>query len=211
MDPTRLGRLPDRGSHEPAAIAAILDAAPMCHVAFVDDGRPVCIPTLHVRIDDAVYVHGSIKSRMMRLLAEGAEACLTASVLDGLVLARSAFHHSVNYRSVVVFGRGEAVPLEGRRRVLDALVDRIAPGRAAAARPPTAGELEATAVIRLPLALASAKQRTGPPIDAAADLGWPIWAGVLPVALRADAPLPAPDALPGHAPPRAGAPYAAAR
>jgi nitroimidazol reductase NimA-like FMN-containing flavoprotein (pyridoxamine 5'-phosphate oxidase superfamily) len=198
MDPLALTRHPERGSHERAEIAAVLDAAPLCHVAFVDAGLPFAIPTMHVRVGDAVYLHASVKSRLARVMASGAEVCLTATLLDGLVLARSAYFHSVNYRSVVVLGRAFAVvdPRE-RRAVLDALIERLVPGRSARVRPPSPGELAATAVVGVPLERASVKRRAGPPTDAAADRVLPVWAGVVPLAHVAGTPVPDGDPGPG--------------
>jgi nitroimidazol reductase NimA-like FMN-containing flavoprotein (pyridoxamine 5'-phosphate oxidase superfamily) len=198
---TKLRRKPKRGSHERAAIEAILDEALVCHVGAVDGGVPVVIPTLHARVGSRVYLHGSTASRMLQLAA-GSQVCLTATLIDGLVLARSAMHHSANYRSVLLFGVGE--PVEGETEklaALEALVEKLVPGRWADARQPTAKELRATAVLRLPLEQASAKIRTGPPIDDDADLELPVWAGV--VGLRTVATEPQPDELlaPGLEPP----------
>jgi len=190
---TKLRRKPGRGSHERATIEAILDEALVCHVGVVDEGVPVVIPTLHARVGSRVYLHGSTASRMLRLAA-GSQVCLTATLIDGLVLARSAMHHSANYRSAILFGAGEPVEDEAEKlTALEALVEKLVPGRWADARQPTAKELRATAVLRLPLDQASAKIRTGPPIDDDADLALPVWAGV--VGLRTVAAEPQPDEL----------------
>lgn len=195
---TAVRRLPARGAYDRATIDAILDEAPVCHVGFVDQGQSYVIPTLHARIGDRLVIHGSRQSRMLLCLAGGAPACVTVTILDGLVLARSAFHHSMNYRSVVVLARGrELTDAEEKRRALAALVERVLPGRSADARPPNARELAATAVLAFPLDECSAKIREGPPKDDPEDLALPIWAGVLPLALKAGAPEPDPHVPPG--------------
>ena len=183
---TRVRRLPERGSHDWAVIAAILDEALVCHVGFAvgEGGAPVVIPTAHARVGSVLYVHGAPASRMLRTVRDGVEVCVTATVLDGLVLARSLFHHSLNYRSVVCFGRAtEVTELDEKRRALYAFAEHVLPGRAAEVRPPSDGELKATRVLALQLDEASAKLRTGPPLDDEADMELPIWAGVLPVGL----------------------------
>ena len=186
---TRVRRLPRRGAYDRATIDAILDEALICHLAFSVDGQPYAIPTAYARIGDHVYVHGSAASRMLRA-AGGAPVCFTATLLDGLVLARSAFHHSMNYRSVVVLGGAEEVSDEEERlAAMRALVERVAPGRWAEIRPPNPQELKATTILRLAIAESSAKIRTGPPIDDDEDLALPCWAGVIPLALAAGAPI----------------------
>ena len=186
---TRVRRLPRRGAYDRATIDAILDEALICHLAFSVEGQPYAIPTAFARIGDHVYVHGSAASRMLRA-AGGAPVCFTATLLDGLVLARSAFHHSMNYRSVVVLGAAEEVSDEEERlAAMRALVERVAPGRWAEIRPPNAQELKATTILRLAIAESSAKIRTGPPIDDDEDLALPCWAGVIPLALAAGAPI----------------------
>ncbi|MFO0574132.1 MAG: GNAT family N-acetyltransferase [Polyangia bacterium] len=190
---TTLRRHPERGSHERAAIHAILDEALLCHVGIAVDGQPYVIPMLHARIDDALYLHGAVASRLLRALAAGSPIAVTVTLLDGLVLARSAFHHSMNYRSVVALGVAvEVTDDDEKRRALDALVDRVGPGRHAEVRPPTASELQATRVLRLRLDEASAKVRSGPPVDLTADLGRPVWAGELPLRTVAGPPRRAP-------------------
>jgi len=190
---TKLRRKPKRGSHERETIEAILDEALVSHLGFADDGLPVVIPTLHVRVGDQVYLHGSAASRALRE-SEGAEVCLTATLVDGLVLARAVMHHSANYRSAMLFGEGRWVDDDGEKlAALEALVEKIVPGRWGDARLPTAKELGATSVLRIPVQEASAKIRSGPPLDDEADLELPVWAGV--VGLRTVAEEPEPDAL----------------
>lgn len=185
-------RNPDRARYARTAVHAVLDEALVAHVGFVVDGAPVVLPHLHVRVDDTLYLHGSTGARALRAAADGGlSVCVTVTLLDGLVLARSAFHHSVDYRSVVAHGVARPVLDEGeKRRVLDALVDHVARGRAAQTRPPSARELAATALLALPLEQASLKARTGGPRDDDADLALPHWAGVLPLSLRPGPPVP---------------------
>jgi nitroimidazol reductase NimA-like FMN-containing flavoprotein (pyridoxamine 5'-phosphate oxidase superfamily) len=191
-DRTRVRRVPARGEYERDTIDAILDEALISHVGFVHDGAPVVIPTLHARLGDRLYLHGSAASRMLRTLERGVPVCVTTTLVDGLVLARSAFHHSVNYRSVVVFGEARAVePQEERLRALELFTEKLVPGRWADVRAPTRQELKGTKVMSLPLDEASAKVRTGPPVDDDEDYDLPVWAGVLPMS-RATAP-PEPD------------------
>jgi len=181
---TTLKRLPKRGSHERDTVYAILDEALICHVGFVVNGAPVVIPTIHWREGDTLYFHGSAASRMLRSLREGVDACVTVTLLDGLVLARSAFHHSMNYRSVVVFGKArEVTEREEKLRALDALVEHVMRGRSADVRPANEPELRQTMVLALPLEEASAKIRTGGPVDDEEDYTLPVWAGVVPCAL----------------------------
>jgi nitroimidazol reductase NimA-like FMN-containing flavoprotein (pyridoxamine 5'-phosphate oxidase superfamily) len=198
-DRTRIRRLPERGNYDRATIEAVLDEALICHVGFVVEGRPVVIPTIHARIGDHLYFHGSPAAGMLRTLRGGLDACVTVTLLDGLVLARSAFHHSMNYRSVVVFGKAEeVVDRQEKVRVLDKLVEHVCRGRSADARRPNEKELKQTLVLRIPIAEASAKIRTGPPKDDEEDYALPVWAGVLPLALTPSAPVadneePVPD------------------
>jgi nitroimidazol reductase NimA-like FMN-containing flavoprotein (pyridoxamine 5'-phosphate oxidase superfamily) len=188
-DALRVRRLPERGRYDRETINAILDEALFCHIGFVSNGQLFVIPTLHARVGDVLYVHGSQASRMLRELREGTEICVTATLLDGLVLARSVFNHSMNYRSVVVLGVAEEV--EGAEKVpaLRAVAEHVIPGRWEDARQPNAKELRATTVLRLPLDRASAKVRTGPPKDDKEDMDLPIWAGVLPVHLVPSEPV----------------------
>jgi uncharacterized protein len=187
---TRVRRLPKRGVYERTQIDSILDEGLVCHVGFVHDGHPVVIPTLFARVGDVIYFHGSAASRMLRTAAGGVEACLTVTLLDGLVLARSAFHHSANYRSVVAFGRAQMIEERAEKlAALEAFAERAVPGRWAEVRRPTAKELKATTVLSLPLDEASAKVRSGPPIDDEEDYALDVWAGVLPLRLVAGEPV----------------------
>jgi len=188
---TRVRRRAGRGSYERATIDAILDEGLVAHAGIVSDGQPYVIPVLYARAGSQIYLHGSPLSRLVRSLSEGFPMCLTVTLLDGLVLARSAFHHSMNYRSVVVLGRGHPVrERDEKREALRVLVERLVPGRSEDARGPSAKELRATEVVALPIDEASAKIRTGPPADAAADYELPVWAGVVPMGLSAGAPTP---------------------
>ena len=186
---TKVRRLPDRAKYDRETIQAILDEALICHVGFSIEGQPFVIPTIHWRDGDTLYFHGSAASRMLRTLRGGVDACVTVTLLDGLVLARSAFHHSMNYRSVVVFGKArEVTDRDEKLRALDRLVEHITPDRAAAVRPPNESELRQTLVLALPLHEASAKIRTGPPVDDEEDYALPAWAGVIPLCTQAGAP-----------------------
>jgi uncharacterized protein len=188
---TRVRRAADRGRYDRTTVHAILDEGLIAHVGFAVDGRPWVMPMAYARIDDEVYLHGAVGNHALRAISDGVELCLTVTLLDGLVLSRSAFHHSMNYRSVMVFGPGRTVEdREEKLRASDALVDHIVPGRAAACRPPTDAELRATRIIAVPLDEASAKIRTGPPKEDEADLGLPHWAGILPLRLTAGDPEP---------------------
>jgi uncharacterized protein len=160
---TRVNRLPARGSYDRAAVYAILDEALSCHVGFVTDGQPFVIPTIHARIGDRLYVHGAMASRMLSVMSKGVPLCVTVTLVDGLVLARSAFHHSMNYRSVVILGTAQDVTdPEEKGRALDAIVEHVMPGRLAEVRAPNESELKRTRVLSLPIEEASAKIRTGP-------------------------------------------------
>jgi hypothetical protein len=202
-DRTTLRRRPDRGSYDRDRAYAILDEALICHVGFVIDGAPAVVPTLHWRIDDDLYIHGSAAGRPARILGrDGVEACVTVMLADSLVLARSGFHHSINYRSVMAFGRATLVAEADKARVFDGLVDKIAPGRVAELRPYAAGELKQTSALRLPLDEVSVKVRTGDVSDEPEDYELPIWAGVVPLTtLVAGVPVPDPRNLPGVAEP----------
>ncbi|MEU3726278.1 pyridoxamine 5'-phosphate oxidase family protein [Streptomyces sp. NPDC031705] len=204
-DRTVPSRARERAHYDRATVHSILDQAYLCHLGFVRDGAPVVLPTLYGRVGEALYVHGSTGSRPLLAAGKadpGLPVCLTVTHVDGLVLARSAFHHSINYRSVVVHGTAYQVTDEEERRIaLDALVDQVVPGRSADSRPANARELAATAVIRLDLNEVSAKIRTGGPNDDAEDLGLPFWSGVVPVAPAYGAPVPASDLAPGIAVP----------
>jgi len=185
MSRTRVKREPKRGRYDRGTIDAILDEALVSHLGFVHDGQPFVIPTLHARVGDVVYVHGSAASRMLRELDGGVPVCLTATLFDGLVLAKSVFNHSVNYRSVVVLGTATRVPDEAKEAALRALTEQLAPGRWDEARAPTPQELKATWILALPLDEASAKVREGGPEDEPEDVDLPIWAGVVPTHLAA--------------------------
>ena len=190
-DRTRVRRVPQRGAYERETIEAILDETLVSHVGFVHHGQPVVIPTLHARLGGRLYLHGSAASRMLRTLHEGVPVCATATLIDGLVLARSAFHHSVNYRSVVVFGTATLIePGEETVKVLELFTEKLVPGRWADVRPPTRQELKGTKVLSLPLDEASAKVRSGPPIDDDEDYELPVWAGFLPLTTNVAEPEP---------------------
>jgi nitroimidazol reductase NimA-like FMN-containing flavoprotein (pyridoxamine 5'-phosphate oxidase superfamily) len=186
-DRTRVKREPQRGRYDRETIDAILDEALVSHLGFAVDGQPFVIPTLHARAGDVVYVHGSAASRMLRELAGGVPVCLTATLFDGLVLAKSVFNHSVNYRSCVLFGTATRVPDEEKEAALFALTEQLAPGRWDEVRAPTAQELKATWILSLPIEEASAKVRDGGPVDEPEDADLPHWAGVVPVHLAAGA------------------------
>ena len=191
----RVRRLPKRGHYDRETIHAIIDEALICHVGFVIDGAPVVIPTIHWREGDELYFHGSAASRMLRTLKSGVEACVTVTLVDGLVLARSAFHHSMNYRSVVIFGEARVVEGDEKARSLDTFMKHITPARAGDVRPPNEIELKQTLVLALPLEEASAKIRTGGPVDDEEDYALPVWAGVIPMKLTAGEPIE--DSRPG--------------
>jgi uncharacterized protein len=190
---TKVHRLPGRAAYDAEAVHAVLDAALVGHVGLVRQGRPVVIPMLFGRLDDHVYLHGSVAAGVLRDGAEGAEVCLTATVVDGLVFARSAFHHSMNYRSAVVVGRVTEVEGEEKVAGLRAIAEHLTPGRWAEVRPPTEGELRKTMVLRLGLDEASTKCRTGGPVDDEEDLALDVWAGVVPASVGFAPPDDAPD------------------
>jgi nitroimidazol reductase NimA-like FMN-containing flavoprotein (pyridoxamine 5'-phosphate oxidase superfamily) len=187
---TKLKRLPKRGSFDRDVVYEILDEGFICHVGFVANDEPVVIPTGYARRDDTLYIHGSQASRMLRHLSAGVDVCVTVTIIDGLVLARSAFHHSMNYRSVVVFGRASVIEnREEKLLALRAFSDHVIAGRWDEVREPTEQELIATTVLALPLVEASAKIRTGPPLDDDEDYELRVWAGVIPLNLRAGQPI----------------------
>jgi uncharacterized protein len=184
-----------RASYDPAVIAEILDEGLVAHVGFVHQGSPVVIPMFYVRLDDSVVLHGAVASRLLAAGAGELELSVAVTLLDGLVLGRSAFRHSLNYRSVVIFGHAYEITDDAMKlRVFDLMVERMAPGRTAQLRPVSAKELAATRVVRVPIEEASAKSRTGAPLDDQEDLEQPVWAGVLPVSLTAYPLLPDRDA-----------------
>ncbi len=174
-------RIPDRGRYDRETVYEILDAGFLCHVGFVADGQPFVIPTLYGRSDDQLYVHGAPASRMLKTLADGVPVCLTVTHVDGLVLARSAFHHSMNYRSVVVFGTATEVSGDEQERGLFVISEQVLKGRWDEARTPIDKELQATSVLKLTIDSASAKVRTGGPVDDEDDYSLPIWAGIVPI------------------------------
>ena len=189
-DRTKLKRLPKRGHFDRETVYGILDEGFICHVGFAPQGQPFVIPTGYARVDDKLYIHGSQASRMLRTLSGDVDACVTVTIIDGLVLARSAFHHSMNYRSVVVFGRATLIEDREEKMVaLLALSEHIIRGRWADVREPTEEEMKMTTVLSLPLAEASAKIRTGPPLDDEEDYAMEVWAGVIPLRLVAGEPV----------------------
>ena len=199
---TTLKRLPKRGFYDRELVYGILDEGFICHVSFVIDGQPFVIPTGYARAGNLLYIHGSQVSRMLRTLAQGLDVCIAVTLVDGLVLARSAFHHSLNYRSVVVFGRASMVEeKEAKLAALFAFSEHVIPGRWNDVREPTEQELKATTVLSLPLLEASAKVRTGPPIDDEADYALDVWAGVLPLKLDPGEPINDPRLPEGVEPP----------
>lgn len=201
---TRVRRLPERGSQSRADAYPIIDEALYCHLGFLRGGSPAVIPTIHARDDDDLIVHGSPASSMLRAIKGGVEVCVAITLLDGIVLARSAFHSSLNYRSVVVYGRAtEIEDRAGKLRAMEVLTEHVAAGRWADARPVTDSELRATTMLRIPLDEASVKIRTGPPHDDEADLELSIWAGVVPAGTswgepERDDSVPADVALPPY-------------
>ena len=187
---TKVKRLPARGHYDRDTIHAILDEGFICHVGFVVDGQPYVIPTGYARVGDQLYIHGSAASRMLRNLSKGIEVCVTVTLIDGLVLARSAFHHSINYRSVVILGKAMLVEdRDEKEKALEALTEHIVPGRWADVRWPNELELKATSVLKLPIEEASAKIRTGDPKDDEEDYAMDVWAGVLPLSLQTGDPI----------------------
>src|SRR6478735_652684 len=192
---TRVRRVHDRAAYDRITIDAVLDAGLICHLGFVHDGQPFVIPTLHARIADRLFVHGSAASRTLRAVGEGIPACATVTLVDGIVLARSVFEHSMNYRSVVVLGTAEAVEDPDEKfRALEASTEKLLPGRFADSRPPTRKELKATSVLSLPLDEASAKIRDGGPDDGdTPDADLDVWAGHIPLTVKALPPVASPD------------------
>jgi uncharacterized protein len=194
-DRAAIRRLPQRGSYDAQTIHAILDAGFLAHVGFCIDGQPFVIPTLYGRSPDApgtdkLYLHGSAASRMLRELSTGVPACVTVTHVDGIVLARSAFHHSMNYRSVVAFGTARSIDdIQGKAEAMRVISDHVIAGRWEEVRSPTAKELKATSVLEFTIEEASAKIRSGPPIDNEEDYALSVWAGIVPLHLRASPPL----------------------
>src|SRR5437016_6558743 len=202
---TTLKRLPQRGHYDRELINQILDEGFICHVGFAVDGQPVVIPTGYARVGDSLVIHGSQASRMLRALGQGIDVCVTVILIDGLVLARSAFHHSMNYRSVMVFGRARVIDDRAEKlEALFALSEHMIPGRWQDVREPSEEELQQTTVLSLPIEEGSAKIRTGPPLDDEDDYALPVWAGVIPLKVVAETPtadprLPANTPIPDYA------------
>ena len=190
---TKIKRLPKRGSYDRETIYRIIDEALICHVGFTIDCEPYVVPTAIARVDNDIYIHGSRVSRMLKHLARGEPACIVVTHIDGLVLARSGFHHSMNYRSVIIFGNGVPVVGPDKRNILDTFVDRLVPGRLADVRPISRKELAATTVVKFELNEVSAKIRSGPPADDVEDYTLPIWAGELPLSMTKGKPVTDPD------------------
>jgi len=201
---TTVKRVPQRGNYESETIYQILDEGLVCHVGFIAEGQPFVIPTAYGRVEDTLYIHGSPASRMLKTLQQGVDVCVTVTLIDGLVLARSAFHHSMNYRSVVVFGKATLVEdAEQKLAALKAFTEHVILGRWEEVRSPSQNELARTIVLALPLTEASAKIRTGGPIDDEVDYQIPVWAGEIPLKLMATAPINDPKlhpdiAVPAH-------------
>jgi len=199
---TTLKRLPQRGSYDRALVYQILDEGFVCHVGFVVDGQPFVIPTAYGRIGDKLYIHGSAASRTLRSVGGGIPVCVTVTLVDGLVLARSAFHHSINYRSVVILGAATMVEAaEEKMTALRAFTEHVVPGRWDDVREPTEQELRGASVLALPLVEVSAKVRVGPPKDDDEDMSIPVWAGELPLRITAGSPVDDPRLLAGLGPP----------
>lgn len=195
---TRLGRIPTRGTYDRTQVYGILDEGKVCHVGFSVDGQPFVIPTGYARFVDELFIHGSAASRMVRALGDGIDVCVTVTLIDGLVLSRSAFHHSMNYRSVVILGRARVVadPME-KTMALRCFTNHVVPGRWEEVRPPSDQELKGTTVLALQLREVSAKVRTGGPVEDPEDLLRPVWAGVVPLRTVFGEPIAAPDLAPG--------------
>lgn len=195
---SQVKRLPERGDYSRETLYGILDEAMVCHVGFAVEGKSFVIPMIYGRVDNVLYIHGSPASRMLRSLATGVDICVTVTIQDGLVLARSALHHSMNYRSAMIFGTAyEIEDSIEKEHALRAISEHIVPGRWKDVRPPTAQELRATSVLRLLIIEASSKVRTGPPLDDDEDYNLPIWAGVLPLRVTTGAPVADPRVIPG--------------
>ncbi len=198
----RVVRVPERGRYDKSVIYPIIDEALICHVSFVVDGQPYVIPTLHARDGDSLLLHGASTSRMIKHAGAGNPLCVAITHVDALVLARSAFHHSISYRSAVLFGRGQLIDApDEKNRILELFTERLMPGRWYDVREPNTQELKATSVVRLPIELASAKVRTGPPSDEPEDVSLPPWSGLVPVRTTYGPPVDAPDLRPGTAVP----------
>ncbi len=194
----KVKRLPERGRYDAATIYPIVDAAMICHVGFAIENQPYIIPTLHARRGDTILLHGAKGSRLLRYIQSGGQVCITITLIDGIVLARSIFHHSINYRSAVLFGKGMVIEGdEARLQALEAFTERLIPGRWRDARAPSAIELKQTTIVAVPIESASAKLRTGPPGDEPDDLDLPVWAGILPLQQIAGTPIADSQLKPG--------------
>jgi nitroimidazol reductase NimA-like FMN-containing flavoprotein (pyridoxamine 5'-phosphate oxidase superfamily) len=192
-DRNKVKSAPIRGDYDKKTVYDLVDSGLICHIGFTDNDQPFVIPTIHVRIDDTIYVHGSTKSRLVNHISDGNKVCITVTKLDGLVLARSVFHHSMNYRSAVMFGRGRPVTgKEEKLKVFELLTEKLVAGRWADARIPNEKEIDITAIAAVEIEDASAKIRTGPPSDDADDYNLNVWAGVIPIEEVRKNPLPDP-------------------
>lgn len=199
---TTLGRKADRGSYDRATVHSILDEAFLCHVATQIDGDPVCLPMVYARVEDALILHGSVGNRVLRVLRDGARVCVTVSLVDAVVLGRSAFRSSVNYRSVVIYGTAQEIQgTDAKRESMRAVVNHVIPHRFDDVRPPRESELAQITVLELPLVEVSAKLRSGPPADEEEDYAREVWAGIVPVRLEGGDPVDDPRLLPGNEPP----------
>ena len=186
---TRIRRTPERGRYDRATIYRILDEALICHVGFVEEGQPYVIPINFARVEDTIVMHGAKASRLLKHIEAGRPVCVEATLVDGLVLARSVFHHSVNYRSVVLFGTGRLLDEDQEKlAALEAITEHLIPGRWREARQPNRKELNGTSVVSIQIEEASAKVRVGPAVDEEEDYGWPVWAGILPLQVTPSAP-----------------------
>ena len=202
LEKNRVRRHPERAAYDKEVIYPIIDEAIICHVGFVQDQQPFVIPTLHARREDEILLHGASSSRLLRHAVTGAELCITMTLLDGLVLARSAMNHSADYRSVVLFGSGTIIDTLGEKlQALQELTNYIVPGRWADVRPPSAKELKATTIVSVPIELATAKMRQGPPVDDEGDYGLNVWAGNLPLRQQVGEPIDDPKLKVGIAVP----------
>jgi len=197
---TQVRRLPQRGVYDKSEVYAILDEGYLCHVGFAIDGQPYVIPTGYARLGDEIFLHGSAASRMLRALGDGVDVCVTVTLVDGFVFSRSAFHHSMNYRSVVMLGRARVVADPAEKMIaLRRFTNHILPGRFEEVRPPSDAELKATMVLALPLEEVSAKIRKGPPVEDEGDIARPVWAGVVPLRGQLGKPEPMDNLVPGVA------------
>jgi nitroimidazol reductase NimA-like FMN-containing flavoprotein (pyridoxamine 5'-phosphate oxidase superfamily) len=195
---TQVRRLPQRGVYDKRQVYAILDEGYLCHVGFAVDGQPYVIPTGYARLADEIFIHGSAASRMLRALGDGVDVCVTVTLVDGFVLSRSAFHHSMNYRSVVILGRARVLADPAEKMIaLRRFTNHILPGRFEEVRPPSDAELKGTMVLALPLDEVSAKIRNGPPVEDPEDVSLPAWAGVVPLHMHLGPPQPMDDLVPG--------------